>query len=246
MSRTCSAELAERVHATRRGALVIAETSIGDRRPIEEWGHDAQWDDSFHHALHVLLTGERDGYYEGYGTVADLARAFEETPPERLVFCASNHDQIGNRAFGDRLPPAVRRLAAACLLFAPQVPLLFQGDENGESRPSGSSPTTTIPRSRRPHAPAAAASSPASLGSQNQDLPDPQAHETFEVSKIRPESGDHELQAFYTDLIARRALLPRKVETEVDEAARVLRVRRGNAELIADFAHLSAQLRNVG
>ena len=128
-------ELADRVHAVRPGALVIAETAIGDRRPIEEWGHDAQWDDSFHHALHVLLTGERDGYYEGYGTVADLARAFEATPPERLVICASNHDQIGNRAFGDRLPPAVRRLAAACVLFAPQVPLLFQGDEYGEAAP---------------------------------------------------------------------------------------------------------------
>ncbi len=179
-------ELADRVHAARPGALVIAETSIGDRRPIEEWGHDAQWDDSFHHALHVLLTGERDGYYEDYGTVADLARAFEATPPERLVICASNHDQVGNRAFGDRLPPAVRRLAAACLLFAPHVPLLFQGDENGEAAPF---------RFFTDHDdPAIAAATRAGrrrefarfVAFADQELPDPQAHETFEVSKIHP------------------------------------------------------------
>ncbi len=239
-------ELAERVHAVRPGALVIAETSIGDRRPIDEWGHDAQWDDSFHHALHVLLTGEHDGYYEGYGTVADLARAIEATPSDRLVFCASNHDQIGNRAFGDRLPPAVRRLAAACLLFAPQVPLLFQGDENGEAAPfrfftdhdDPEIAAATRAGRRREFA--------RFVGFAHDDLPDPQARETFEVSKIRPESGDRELHAFYTDLIARRVRLPRQIETQVDEAARVLRVRRGNVELIADFAHLSAELRNLG
>ena len=238
-------ELAERVHAVRPGALVIAETSIGDRRPIEEWGHDAQWDDSFHHALHVLLTGEHDGYYDGYGTIAELARAFEATPPERLLFCASNHDQIGNRAFGDRLPPAVRRLAAACLLFAPQVPLVFQGDEYGELAPfrfftdhdDPEVAAATRAGRRREFA--------RFIAFADQDLPDPQAHETFEVSKIRPESGDRELQVFYADLIARRALLPRTVETRVDEAARVLRVRRGNAELIADFAQLTAELRTV-
>ncbi|HEY3922369.1 MAG TPA: alpha-amylase family glycosyl hydrolase, partial [Gaiellaceae bacterium] len=62
-------ELAERVRAAHEGALVISEAAIGDRRPLEKWGHDAQWSDEFHHALHVLLTGERDGYYEPFGCV---------------------------------------------------------------------------------------------------------------------------------------------------------------------------------
>ena len=142
-------ELADRVHAAHPGALVISEMAIGDPRPIEEWGHDAQWDDDFHHALHALLTGERDGYYAPYGTVADLADAYHRAPGERLVICAQNHDQVGNRAFGDRLPPEARRLAAACLLFAPQIPLLFQGEEHGERARSSSSPITTIRRSPR-------------------------------------------------------------------------------------------------
>src|SRR5207244_7938670 len=70
---------------------------------------------------------------EGFGTVAHLARPFEDD--ERLVVYAQNHDQVGNRARGDRLPPETRRLAAACVLFAPQVPLLFMGEEYGETAP---------------------------------------------------------------------------------------------------------------
>jgi maltooligosyltrehalose trehalohydrolase len=66
-------ELARRVRAGHPGALVISEIEVGDRRPVEEWGHDAQWDDAFHHALHGLLTGERDGYSKPDGKVADLA-----------------------------------------------------------------------------------------------------------------------------------------------------------------------------
>ena len=69
-------ELARRVREAHPGALVISEIERDDLRPIEDWGHDAQWADDFHHALHVLLTGERDGYYEPYGRVADLARAY--------------------------------------------------------------------------------------------------------------------------------------------------------------------------
>src|SRR5437867_5865414 len=110
-------ELAERVRAAHPGAFVIAVMEVGDRRPLAEWGDDAQWADEFHHALHVLLTGERDGYYADYGAVADLARGYEDD--ERLVVCAQNHDQVGNRAAGDRLPPDTRRAAAACVLFAP-------------------------------------------------------------------------------------------------------------------------------
>jgi len=237
------AELAERVRAARPGALVIAETAVGNRDPIERWGHDAQWADEFHHALHVLLTGERDGYYAPYGKVADLARAFEEQPPQRLVVCAQNHDQVGNRAFGDRLPPETRRIAAACVLFSPHVPLLFMGEEYGETAPfqfftdhdDPAAAEATREGRRREFARFSSFAS--------DDLPDPQARETFERSRLQRERGDAELCAFYADLIRLRAELPLEIETEVDERRRKLRVRRGGYELVADFDRLTAEIR---
>jgi maltooligosyltrehalose trehalohydrolase len=74
------------------------------------------------------------------------------------------------------------------------------------------------------------------------EVPDPQDEETFRRSKLRPESGDAELRSFYADLIALRRSLPRDVDTDVDEARRILRVRRGDRELVADFANLTAEI----
>jgi maltooligosyltrehalose trehalohydrolase len=223
--------------------LVISEMEVGDRDPIERWGHDAQWADELHHALHVLLTGERDGYYEPYGKVADLAGAYEDRAGERLVICASNHDQIGNRAFGDRLPPEARRVAAAVTLFAPQTPLLFMGEEHGESAPfqfftDHADPAiakATREGRRKEFAKFAAFA--------HEEVPDPQAVATFERSKVHPEAGDGELRAFYKELIALRRTLPPGVETDVDEQRRVLRARRGDVELVADFDALTVELR---
>ena len=233
-------ELAERVRATHRGALVIAEMATGDRRPLEEWGNDAQWADEFHHALHVLLTGERDGYYADFGTVADLARPFEDD--ERLVVYAQNHDQVGNRAHGDRLPPETRHLAAACVLFAPQIPLLFMGDEYGETAPfqfftDHDDPAAAV--ATREGRKQEFAKFDAFRG----EVPDPQDPATFERSKLDPEAGDDELRAFYAELISLRRSLPPEVDTDADESRRVLRVRRGDRELVADFAGLTAQIR---
>jgi maltooligosyltrehalose trehalohydrolase len=235
-------ELAQRVRAAKPGALVIAEMSVGDRRPIEEWGDDAQWADEFHHALHVLLTGEHEGYYRPYGKVADLARAYEEQPGERLVICAQNHDQVGNRAQGDRLPPAVRRLAAACLLFAPQVPLLFMGEEYGETAPFQfftDHDDPAIAKATREGRRKEFAKFSGFAG----EVPDPQDRATFERSRLHPETGDAELRAFYAELIRLRRTLPREVETTVDEGRRLLRVRRGGRELVADFERLTAEIR---
>src|SRR6478672_9362759 len=107
------AELADRVHVGAPRALVISETAVDDDRPIDEWGHDARWADGLHHALHALLTGERDGYYEPYGSVEDVAAELARRPAERHVVCAQDHDQIGNRALGDRLPTELLRVASA-------------------------------------------------------------------------------------------------------------------------------------
>jgi maltooligosyltrehalose trehalohydrolase len=233
-------ELARRVRAADPGALVIAEAAVGDRRPLDEWGDDAQWADEFHHALHVLLTGEREGYYAPYGKVADLARAFEED--DRFVVCAQDHDQVGNRAAGDRLPPATLRLAAACVLFAPQIPLLFMGEEYGETAPfqfftdhdDPAVAEATREGRRREFA---------KFSAFKGDVPDPQDPATFERSKLHPEAGDDELRAFYAELIALRRSLPREVDTDADEARRILRVKRGDRELVADFANMTAAIR---
>ena len=216
------------------------EMAVGDRRPIEEWTDDAQWADEFHHALHVLLTGEHDGYYADFGTVADFARPFEDD--ERLVVYAQNHDQVGNRAHGDRLPPEMRRLAASCVLFAPQIPLLFMGEEYGETAPFQFFTDHDDP------AVAAAAREGrrqefAKFDAFRGEVPDPQDPATFERSKLHPEAADEDLRAFYAELIALRRSLPPEVDTDADESRRVLRVRRGDRELVADFVGLTAEIR---
>ncbi|HEY6623285.1 MAG TPA: malto-oligosyltrehalose trehalohydrolase [Acidimicrobiales bacterium] len=124
-------------------------------------GLDAQWNDDFHHALHAALTGERVGYYADFGDLGQLARSMSEgfvfqgqysgyrfrrhgagstaIAPERFVLFAQNHDHVGNRPRGDRLSsivgPDALRLAAAVLLLSPGVPLLFMGEEYGETAP---------------------------------------------------------------------------------------------------------------
>jgi maltooligosyltrehalose trehalohydrolase len=231
------AELAERV----RPALVSSEMETGDLRPIEEWGHDAQWADELHHELHVLLTGERDGYYADYGSLEGLAAQLQRKPPERLVVCSQNHDQVGNRAFGDRPRPEELRLRAAVTLFAPQTPLLFQGEEYGEQRPflfftdhiDPAIADATRDGRRREFAAFAAFS--------GEEVPDPQARETFERSKLDPSAGDDDLRMLYRELLALRRDLPREASASVDGS--ILRVRRGDVELVADFDALTAELR---
>ncbi len=238
------AELAERVRAVDERVLVIAEMETGDPRPVEDWGLDAQWADELHHVLHVLLTGEQEGYYGDYRpSVAELARQLERPSPERLVVCSQNHDQVGNRALGDRPAADELRLRAATILFSPQTPLLFMGEEYGERRPFQFFTDHIDPRiaeatregRRREFARFSAFS--------KEKIPDPQDTSTFERSILRPEDGDPELRAFYAELLALRRRLPRTVEVQADEAARTVQIRRGDAELRLDFAARSVDLR---
>lgn len=160
------AELVSAVHDAAPDALVIAESDLADPRVIRPaalggLGFDAQWTNDLHHALHVALTGERSGYYADFDGAADLARAlsdgtvfagrysefrqrrhgapFNERPPEQLVVAAQDHDQVGNRANGERLatlvPAAALRVAAVAITLSAYTPLLFMGEDHGETAP---------------------------------------------------------------------------------------------------------------
>jgi maltooligosyltrehalose trehalohydrolase len=158
-----AAHLSERLG---RPCTLIAESGDNDPRVVTARssggiGMDAQWNDDYHHALHVALTSEQIAYYADYGRVEDLARAINDgfvlqgeyslyrrrrhgapsgsIDPERFVLFAQNHDQVGNRPKGERLSTLVpfdaQRLAAGLLLLSPGIPLLFMGDEYGETAP---------------------------------------------------------------------------------------------------------------
>jgi len=284
-------ELAEAVHAAaargRREIHVIAESNLNDPRfvrPCRDGGHglDAQWSDDLHHALHVLLTGERWGYYADYGGAADLARALREgfvfagqysthrrrrygAPAgdlggERFVVAAQNHDQVGNRAGGERLaalvPFEALKVAAGVVLTAPFVPLLFMGEEYGEPAPflyftSHGDPdlVEAVRRGRREEFRGWDAGA---------EVPDPQDPATFERCKLhdglRHEPPHRALLDFYTELIRLRRTLPAlappardAVRVEVLEGTRVLVVRRGQpaapAVAVVNFDHAATAAR---
>ena len=260
------AEVARRVHQTNPRALVIAESGMNDpkvMRPPERggWGADAAWADDFHHALRVLLTGDRDGYYAEFGQVAQLAKAFhrpyvhdgnwssfrkrrfgapaDDVPPERFVVFSQNHDQVGNRAYGDRLPEEARPLAAFATLLAPFTPMLFMGEEYGERAPfqffsdhiDKRIATATREGRRREFA---------AFAQFGEEIPDPQSEATFLRSKLSG-VGDPSL---YRELIAVRRELPKgdADAIEFDEDAKWLRVVRGPFELVCNFSDRPAPI----
>lgn len=160
------ARVQEQAQQLNRHVCVIAETDENDSRyvkPASEGGYglDAVWSDDFHHAIHALFTGEGQGYYQDFGDPQQIARALREgyvfqgehfrfwnaprgtsaknIPLPANVICIQNHDQIGNRAKGERLtalvPRGARKVAAALLLLSPHTPLLFMGQEYDEATP---------------------------------------------------------------------------------------------------------------
>ena len=223
------AELKERVG----DALVISETAIGDRRPLDAWGHDGEWQDGLHHALHALLTGERDGYYAPYGSIEDVARELRAAEP-RFVVCAQNHDQVGNRAAGDRLTPAQDRVALSAVLFSRAIPLVFMGEEAGETRPFQFftdhvdpviAEATREGRKREFER----------FESFHGEVPDPQAAETFLRSKLEPAPAAE----WFREAVALRRELPDELEVETDGSRLV--ARRGAHTLTLDFGGLTVE-----
>ncbi|MHC5595946.1 MAG: malto-oligosyltrehalose trehalohydrolase [Nostoc sp.] len=245
---------------------LIAESDLNNPqiiRPAELGGYglDAQWSDDFHHALHSLLTGDRQGYYQDFGQCADLAKAYNDTfiydwkySPDRKRFhgvscrdrslsqftvCIQNHDQIGNQMKGERLTQRISfeglKLAAGAVLLSPYLPLLFMGEEYGETAPfiyfvSHSDPDLIqmVRAGRKEEFEAFHYAD---------DPPDPESAETFLSSKLNWElrhNGKHKvLWDWYRQLINLRkthpALLNQDrnfIEATSDEHKEVVIVRR--------------------
>jgi maltooligosyltrehalose trehalohydrolase len=259
--------VARRVHAIDSGAFVIAESGLNDprvMRPPERGGYgcDGAWADDFHHALRTLVTDERDGYYADFGRIGQLAKAFhrphvhdggyssfrkrrfgapaDDVPPERFVVFCQDHDQVGNRAFGDRLPPAARPLAAFCTLLSPFTPMLFMGEEYGENAPfeffsdhidKRIAEATRVGRREEF----------AAFASFGQEIPDPQDPATFERSKLTRER-DEPLARLYEQLLEMRGSLSGESDPiEFDEHERWLRVGRGSHQLLCNFSHTESR-----
>ncbi|WP_374445787.1 malto-oligosyltrehalose trehalohydrolase [Stella sp.] len=246
-------------------------------------GYDAQWNDDGHHALHTLLTGERHGYYSDYaeGAAARLARCLAEgfvyqgeasayrggrprgtpstdLPPTAFVLFLQNHDQIGNRAFGERLTAladaAALEAAIALQLLAPQIPLIFMGEEDASRTPflyftDHRPPLDAAVREgrRREFAAFPAFADPAG----REFIPDPNAEATFLASIPAPDPhlgpGRH---ALYRELLAIRAreIVPRLDGTAslgaaaVGPAAVVARWRLGDGSRLTIAANLGPDL----
>jgi maltooligosyltrehalose trehalohydrolase len=233
---------------TGRSYIVIAESDLNDPRLVtatEAGGYslDAQWSDDFHHALFAVLTGDRGGYYADFGSFADLAKSLRDVfvydgryspyrdrihgrpvrnlPASRFLGYSQNHDQVGNRAKGDRLSSIVTvgraKIAAALVLTAPFVPMLFQGEEWAASSPfqffTNHNPDLgkLVSAGRRKEF--------AAFGWNPADIPDPQSPATFQRSKLnwdeRSQPPHAAMLDWYRQLIALRRSTPDLTDPEL-------------------------------
>jgi maltooligosyltrehalose trehalohydrolase len=272
MSETVDAYLKQR----HKKGYLIAETNQNDPILIQPrsaggFGLDAQWLDDFHHALHALVTGEKAGYYVDFGHVSDLSKAlqkglaysgqfspFFETKqgtsskqvlPEQLVVFSQNHDQIGNRARGERLIGLAgweaAKLAAALVILSPYVPLLFMGEEYGEQAPflyfTSFSDQTLVDKVRKGRRKEHQKEAPFS------EIPDPQSIDTFMRSKInweqRSRGASQKMLEYYQRLLQVRKHLHGKISeqnfrikvAEGETEGVLLMFREGAWGLVANF-----------
>jgi maltooligosyltrehalose trehalohydrolase len=216
---------------------LIAESGLNDSkiiRPFDDGGYglDGQWSDDFHHALHALLTGEKEGYYLDFGEKAHLEKAFQKafvytwqyspfrkkhfgnetegTHPIQYLAYIQNHDQTGNRLFGERISSLVSyealKLAAATVILSPYLPMIFMGEEYGEDQPfqyfihHGDKKLVQAVREGRKNE--------FKDFDWKEEPPDPQSIETFNRSKLQwdklPKDGHHQLYQLYKHLIRLR------------------------------------------
>jgi maltooligosyltrehalose trehalohydrolase len=267
----------------RRPLTLIAESDLNDPRlvtPREAGGYGlhAQWDDDIHHQLHATLTGERQGYYADFGTLDGLAAtlcgayfhvdtvsAFRHrhhgrpidthlVPGHRFLAYLQDHDQVGNRAEGDRistgLSPGLLACGAALVLGSPYTPMLFMGEEWGAETPwqfFSYFPDEQLRENVR----AGRTEEFAEHGWGAAEVPDPNAESTFANSKLdwaEPEREPHAgLLRIYRDLIALRRARPEltdpwldRLRVDVDEEARTVVLHRGRLRVIVNLGSSAA------
>jgi maltooligosyltrehalose trehalohydrolase len=262
----------------RRPLTLIAESDLNDTRLVTPregggYGVDAQWSDDFHHALHVALTGETSGYYADFEPLSALAKVCERgffhdgtwssfrgrdhgapvdtahMPTWRLVVCSQNHDQIGNRARGDRLTEVLDddQLACAALLTlcGPFTPMLFMGEEWAASTPFQFFTSHPEPELGKVTAEGRIKEFER-MGWDPAVVPDPQDPATFERSKLdwsELEDGRHAvLLDVYRRLAALRRTLPELTDpafgdlsATADQESRVFTLRRSGLLLVVNF-----------
>ncbi len=286
-------ELASEVHALaallNRELVLIAESGDNDPRLITSreaggYGLTAQWSDDFHHAVHAVITGERQGYYCDFGSLAALAKTLTKVfvhdgiwsrfrgrthgrqvdvfriPAHRFLGYLQDHDQVGNRATGDRISAAVPanllKVGAGLVLTAPYTPMLFMGEEWGAGTAWQYFTDHTDPR----HASAAADGRRAEFAAHGwgaADIPDPQDPATFRRSKLDWSELDRpphrELLAWYTELIALRRARPEltdprldRVRVDYDVTRRWLVARRGRLRIAANLGDGASRLPLAG
>jgi maltooligosyltrehalose trehalohydrolase len=270
-----------------RQLFLIAESDLNDPRIIRTreaggYGIDAQWSDDFHHALHACITGETNGYYSDFGDLEHLAIALQEAfvyggryspfrdrvhgrkpigiDGKRFLGYIQNHDQIGNRATGDRLSaivsPELVKVAAALVFTAPFVPMIFQGEEWGASTPfiyftnhpdEGLGRAVSEGRKREF----------AAFGWDPSSIPDPQDPETFHRSKLDWDEIDDpphkEILEWHRRLIDLRKRTPdlsdgdlEGVQVYFDEAERTLVMQRGDVTVVCNFSDAAVSVAAEG
>lgn len=260
-----------------RPLVLIPESDLNDPRLLWSrerggFGLDAQWSDDFHHALHSVLTGEHNGYYADFGSLRHLAKALRQAfvydgrfsvhrqrhhgrPPvglsgQRFLGYLQNHDQVGNRARGERLSQLVSRgrlkIGAALVFTSPFIPMLFQGEEWAASTPflyftdhPEAELAEAVRQGRRREF--------AAFGWKPEEVPDPQDPATFAASKLNwselAEPSHADLLDWHRELIRLRRREPDlsdgrldRLETRFDEDARWLVVKRGTVCVVCNLA----------
>jgi malto-oligosyltrehalose trehalohydrolase len=268
-----------------RELVLVAESDLNDPRLVTAreaggYGLTGQWSDDFHHAVHAAITGERQGYYDDFGSMAALAKTYTRVffhdgtwstfrgrthgrpvdalrlPADRFLAYLQDHDQVGNRATGDRiaatLSPDLVKVGAGLVLTAPYTPMLFMGEEWGADTPwqyftdhIEAWLAQAVSEGRRAEF--------AQHGWNTADLPDPQDEATFLRSKLDWAQPGRDpylgILAWYRELIALRRARPEltdprldRVTAEFDEDARWIMVRRGRLRVAANLGAAPARI----
>jgi maltooligosyltrehalose trehalohydrolase len=271
-----------------RPLLLIAESDLNDPimftdRSDGGYGLDGQWDDDVHHALHALLSGERQAYYADFGTMSALAKVLtrgffhdgtyshfrgrrhgkpvdtENTPGYRFVVCLQNHDQVGNRAAGDRLTqsasPGMLKVGATLLLTSPFTPLLWMGEEW-----AASTPWPFFTAHSEPELAEATAKGRikefAQHGWNIDEVVNPQDPTAFTSARLRwselEQSGHADILALYRSLLRLRRACPdladprlNRVGVDIDEDAHWIIMHRGSFDVLANLADSPQMLPSV-